>query len=171
MATLSLVQVNPKQLSDYAPVVGREVIEELCQLAEPLRGACVLHVNATAYGGGVAEILHTLVPLMRDMGLDVEWRVIHGTPGFFNVTKAIHNGLQGMALPFTDEVRYIWQRYNEQNAHSLEGEYDFVIVHDPQPAGLLYFHGRSGVRHWIWRCHTDTSTPNMAYWTFLLPLP
>jgi trehalose synthase len=171
MATLSLVQVDPKQLADYAPVVGQEVIEELRKLAEPLRGARVLHINATAYGGGVAEILHTLVPLTSDLGLNAEWRAIAGSNEFFNVTKAMHNGLQGMALPFTDEMRYIWQRYNEQNAHSLEGEYDFVIVHDPQPAGLLYYHGRSALRvkQWIWRCHIDTSTPNMAYWTFLLP--
>src|SRR5512136_932471 len=166
---LSLVEVKPKRLADYAPVVGQQVIEELHRLAEPLRGARVLQINATGFGGGVAEILHTQIPLMQDMGLAVEWRVITGADEFFNVTKSMHNGLQGMALPFTDEMKDIWRRYNEQNARNLDGEYDFVVVHDPQPAGLLRYHGRRPIKHWAWRCHIDTSTPNPEYWDFLAP--
>jgi trehalose synthase len=167
--SLSLVEVKPKRLADYEPVVGQEVIEELRRLAKPLRDARVLQINATGYGGGVAEILHTQIPLMQDMGLAVEWRVIAGADEFFNVTKSMHNGLQGMALAFTDEMKDIWRRYNEQNARKLDGEYDFVVVHDPQPAGLLRYHGREPIKHWAWRCHIDTSAPNPEYWGFLAP--
>lgn len=166
---LQQVELQPKRLADYAPVAGEEAIEEIRALAEPLRGARVVHINATAYGGGVAEILQTLVPLMRDVGLEAEWQVIAGADEFFAVTKACHNGLQGMEMPFTAEMQAIWQRYNEMNAERFEGEYDFVVVHDPQPAGLLHYHGPAGGRHWLWRCHIDTSRPNSAYWRFFAP--
>ncbi len=166
---LRQVSVGTKRLDDYRPIVGDEAIAEIRALAEPLRGARVVHINATAYGGGVAEILQTLVPLMRDVGLDAHWQVIEGADEFFQVTKACHNGLQGMDIPFTDEMKEVWRRYNDLNARRFEGEYDFVIVHDPQPAGLLSFHGRDGGRYWIWRCHIDTSQPNPAYWEFFVP--
>ncbi len=166
---LHRVPVEAKALSAYAAVVGDAVLSELQALAAPLKGARVVHINATAYGGGVAEILATLVPLMRDLGLEAEWQVIEGAPEFFNVTKAMHNGLQGMDVPFTEEMQRIWQQYNERNAAQFEGEYDFVVVHDPQPAGLLHYTGGRGGRHWIWRCHIDTSHPNPVFWDFLVP--
>lgn len=166
---LEQVGVEKKRLADYAPVVGEEVIDAIRAMAEGLRGARVVHVNATAYGGGVAEMLQTLVPLMRDVGLDAGWQVIEGADEFFEVTKACHNGLQGMDLPFTAQMQGIWQRYNERNARQFEGDYDFVVVHDPQPAGLLHYHGAGGGKHWIWRCHIDTSHPNPAYWEFFAP--
>ena len=166
---LPSVQVSPKSLEAYRSIVGEEVLEEIRRLAKSLRGARVVHVNATAFGGGVAEILHTLVPLMQDVGLDASWQVIEGEDEFFTVTKAMHNGLQGMDLPFTPEMRGIWQRYNEQNARRFEGEYDVVVVHDPQPAGLRHYAGGRNGRAWVWRCHIDTSHPNPAYWDFLAP--
>ena len=166
---LQRVELVTKRLADYASVAGEEAIEEIRALAEPLRGARVVHINATAYGGGVAEILQTLVPLMRDAGLDAEWQVIAGADEFFAVTKACHNGLQGMEVPFTPEMQAIWQRYNQANASHFEGDYDFVVVHDPQPAGLLHYHGPAGGRHWVWRCHIDTSHPNPAFWSFFAP--
>ncbi len=166
---LEVVVVPTKSLEAYRPIVGDEVIEQIQALAEPLSGTSVVHVNATAFGGGVAEILQTLVPLMRDVGLDAQWQVIQGADEFFNVTKAMHNGLQGMDLPFTDEMKGIWQRYNELNARQFEGDYDFVVVHDPQPAGLLHCASGKQARHWIWRCHIDTSHPNPSYWKFLAP--
>ena len=166
---LQKVEIGQKQLADYVPVVGEEVIEEIRSLAEPLQGARVVHINATAFGGGVAEMLYTLVPLMRDVGLDAEWQVIEGEDEFFNVTKACHNGLQGMDIPFTEEMQSIWCRYNEMNARNFEGQYDFVIAHDPQPAGLLHYHGQAQGEHWAWRCHIDTSHPNPAYWGFFAP--
>ncbi|HIQ06108.1 MAG TPA: glycosyltransferase [Anaerolineae bacterium] len=164
---LQQVEIAPKSLDDYRSIVGDQVIEEIKTLADPLQGTRVLHVNATAFGGGVAEILSTLVPLMRDVGLDAEWQVIEGADEFFQVTKAMHNGLQGMDIPFTEEMRAIWQKYNEANARKFEGNYDLVVVHDPQPAGLLHYTGGAGSRHWAWRCHIDTSHPNPAFWDFL----
>jgi trehalose synthase len=166
---LQRVAVKEKNLEDYRPIVGDEVMDEIQRLARGLKGARVVHINATAFGGGVAEILMALVPLMRDVGLDAEWQVIEGSDEFFNVTKASHNGLQGMDIPLTDEMKTIWRQRNEHNAKLLEGEYDYIIVHDPQPAGLLHYHGRSGGKHWIWRCHIDTSHPNPLYWDFYAP--
>lgn len=166
---LQRVTVEEMRLDDYRPIVGDEVLEEIGQLARGLKGAKVVHINATAFGGGVAEILMTLVPLMRDVGLDAEWQVIEGSDEFFNVTKASHNGLQGMEIPLTEEMKAIWRKYNEHNAKIFDGEYDYIIVHDPQPAGLLHYHGRSGGKHWIWRCHIDTSHPNPLYWDFYAP--
>lgn len=166
---LQKVETKPKALKDYVPVIGTNKIEEIQNLASGLQGARVVHINATAFGGGVAEILQSLVPLMQDVGLKAEWQVIEGTDEFFNVTKASHNGLQGMDLPLTEEMKEIWRRYNRLNAEKFEGEYDFVVIHDPQPAGLLHYHGRSGGKHWIWRCHIDTSNPNPAYWNFYTP--
>jgi trehalose synthase len=166
---LQQVSVERRRLDDYVPVVGEEVIADLRQLADPLQDAHIVHINATPYGGGVAEMLQTLVPLMRDVGLDAEWQVIEGEDEFFEVTKACHNGLQGMDLAFTDEMKGIWQRYNERNARQLEGSYDLIVVHDPQPAGLLHYHGSGGGKHWAWRCHIDTSQPNPAYWGFFAP--
>jgi trehalose synthase len=166
---LKRVPTESKELDSYRSIVGDQVVDELNQLAEPLRGAHVLHINATAYGGGVAEILMGLVPLMRDVGLDVEWQVIEGSEEFFNVTKSCHDGLQGMEIPFTDKMKEIWIKYNEINARSLEGDYDFIIVHDPQDVGLPKYHGHSGGKQWIWRCHIDTSNPNPHFWDFFEP--
>ena len=166
---LQKVELESKHLDDYREVVGDEVVDQIREAAEPLQGARVVHINATAFGGGVAELLGTLVPLMRDVGLDAEWRVIEGADEFFNVTKACHNGLQGMDIAFTDEMKAIWRRYNELNAKNFEGAYDFVIAHDPQPAGLLHYHGRSEGEKWAWRCHIDTSRSNPAYWNFFVP--
>ncbi len=166
---LTRVPLKTKTLRAYAPIVGESVIQDLYMLAAPLRGAHVVHINATAYGGGVAEILQTLVPLMQDVGLDAEWQVIEGNDEFFNVTKAMHNGLQGMDIPFTEEMKHIWQAYNRRNAEQFEGEYDFVVVHDPQPAGLLYYTNGRGGKRWVWRCHIDTSHPHPAFWNFLIP--
>ena len=166
---LKRVQIEPKKLDSYRSIVGDHVVDELYQLARPLKGAHILHINATAYGGGVAEILQGLVPLMADVGLDVEWQVIEGSEEFFEVTKACHDGLQGMEIPFTDDMKRIWVEYNEINARALEGDYDFIVVHDPQDLGLLKYHGHSGGKRWIWRCHIDTSQPNPLYWDFFAP--
>lgn len=166
---LKQVSVSQKSLDDYRPIVGEGKIEEIRSLAEPLKGARVVHINATAFGGGVVEIFHTLIPLMRDVGLDAEWQVIEGSDEFFNVTKAMHNALHGADIDITPEMQDIYLRHNEANAKSFEGDYDFVLAHDPQPAALLHYHGRSGGKHWLWRCHIDTSTPNEAAWKFIRP--
>ena len=163
------VELRGKSLEAYRGIVSEDLLAEIVDLASELRGAKVVHINATAFGGGVAEMLQSLIPLMCDVGLEAEWQVIAGDAEFFNVTKAFHNGLQGMDLPLTDDMREIWQRYNMNNAQIFEGEYDFVVVHDPQPAGLCHFQGNTMGKHWIWRSHIDTSHPNPAYWEFITP--
>ena len=166
---LQLVEVRPIRLADYEGVVGEAEIAAIRALAEPLRGARVLHVNATAYGGGVAEILPTLVPLMRDVGLEAEWRVIYGSDEFFNVTKRLHNALQGAAVPISSEMKAVYERFSQLNAEAFEGEYDFVVVHDPQPAALPHYRRREGSRSWLWRCHIDSSHAQLDAWAFLKP--
>jgi trehalose synthase len=128
----------------------------------------VLHLSATAFGGGVAEINYTLVPLMADVGLDVEWRIIRGQEEFFEVTKTIHNALQGSPVALAPEQQDVYRRYNAENARHLEDDYDFVIVHDPQPAALIGYVAETAA-HWIWRCHIDLSTPNEEVLAFLAP--
>ncbi len=170
VSMLQKVRLRRKRsLEGYQGVVTDTLIDEIRQLAEWVRGARVAHINATAFGGGVAEILQSLVPLMRDVGLNAEWQVIAGGDDFFTVTKAFHNGLQGMDVPLSESMKEIWQQYNKRSADDFEGQYDFVVVHDPQPAGLLHFRGHQDIKHWIWRSHIDTSHPNPRYWEFLVP--
>jgi len=157
-----------KSLADYTHIVGRELIEEIRELAEPLKGRRVVHLSATAFGGGVSEILYTLVPLMRDVGLEVEWQVIFGREEFFNSTKLMHNALQGNPQDLTEEQWGVWRAYNEMNARELSRGWDVVIVHDPQPAALLTL-APEKARAWVWRCHIDISTPNPATMEQLLP--
>jgi trehalose synthase len=165
---LQLVDVGHKSLTDYASLATRGVMEEIRRLAEPLRGKRVVHLSATAFGGGVAEINYALVPLMKDVGLDVEWRIIHGSDEFFAVTKTIHNALQGDPHGLMPEQQEIFRRYNALNADDFEDDYDFVIVHDPQPAAMID-HFEDSVARWVWRCHIDLSTPNREVLGFLAP--
>jgi trehalose synthase len=165
---LQPIAVGHKPLADYASIVGRSLVEEIRELAEPLQGKRVLHLSATAFGGGVSEILYTLVPLMKDVGLEVEWHVIYGREEFFNATKVMHNALQGNPQDLTDEQWDAWRRYNEMNARELTRGWDVCIVHDPQPAAMHSLASEKG-RHWIWRCHIDLSTPNAATIERLLP--
>jgi trehalose synthase len=162
------VVLSDKSLADYAAVVGEQVIAELERLARPLQGARVLHVNATAYGGGVAEMLHTLVPLMRNVGLEAEWRIISGHDEFFTVTKSMHNALQGMDLDLTPAMQAAYLHANVDNAVYFEGDFDYVIVHDPQPAPLRMLRAGDAGK-WIWRCHIDLTAANPRYWSFLRP--
>jgi trehalose synthase len=166
---LQLVNVGHKSLADYASIVSRGLVEEIRRLAEPLQGRRVAHVSATAFGGGVAEINYTLVPLMADAGLDVEWRIIKGAEEFYNVTKAIHNGLQGDPRSLGPEEIDIFKRYNAMNAEEFAADdYDFVIVHDPQPVAMIdHFDHRAA--KWTWRGHIDFSTPNWEVFDVLLP--
>jgi trehalose synthase len=165
---LQPVTLAHKSLADYTHIVGRELIEEIRELAEPLKGARVVHLSATAFGGGVSEILYTLVPLMRDVGLEVEWQVIYGQDEFFNSTKLMHNALQGNPQDLTEEQWGVWRQYNEMNARELSRGWDVCIVHDPQPAGL-YSLAPEKSRAWVWRCHIDISTPNPQTLAQLLP--
>ena len=165
---LQPVPLASKSLADYTHIVGRPLVEEIRELAEPLRGKRVVQLSATAFGGGVSEILYTLIPLMRDVGLEVEWQVIYGREEFFNATKIMHNALQGNPQDLTSEQWATWRRYNEMNARELSEGWDICIVHDPQPAALHSLVAEKA-RSWIWRCHIDVSTPNPATLEQLLP--
>ncbi len=166
---LQLVNTGHKALADYATIATRGLMDEIRRLAEPLAGKRVLGLSATAFGGGVAEIQYTLVPLMQDAGLEVEWRIIHGADEFFDVTKAIHNALQGNPRGLTGEQRTCFARYQRLNAEEIDADaYDFVVVHDPQPIGVIDHLG-GGSAKWIWRGHIDFSTPNADVFDFLLP--
>jgi trehalose synthase len=165
---LQAVNVGHKQLADYATIATRGLMDEIRRLAEPLAGKRVAHVSATAFGGGVAEINYTLVPLMQSAGLEADWLIIRGADEFFNVTKTIHNALQGNPQGLDDEAQGIYRRYNELNAKEFVDEYDFVIIHDAQPGAMIDWFPSSRA-HWIWRCHIDLSTPNRQVLEFLLP--
>jgi trehalose synthase len=170
---LERVPLLEKTLADYAEVAGEEAIERVRSAAAALDGARVLHVNATAYGGGVAELLATHVPLLRDLGIDAEWQVIHGSDEFFGVTKSVHNALQGAPLEWTPAMARTYLEKVLDNALLLEGTYDYVVIHDPQPAALLALSGSSAINgpdtKWVWRCHIDLTDANPEVWEFFRP--
>lgn len=168
---LPTVPVPPKQLDDYASAASVDAIERLREVARPLQDARVLHVNSTAFGGGVAELLSTQVPLLADLGMEVAWAVLLGSEEFFAVTKSIHNGLQGGEAPWTPEMVDVYVERVRANAEVLVDGFDFVFVHDPQPAMLLDCLEDEGRREgrWIWRCHIDLSTPHPPVWEFFAP--
>jgi trehalose synthase len=165
---LQPVSLAHKHLSDYASIVGRPLVDEIRERAQSLQDKRILHLSATAFGGGVSEILYTLVPLMIDVGLDCEWQVIYGREEFFNATKVMHNALQGNPQDLTPEQWDIWRHYNELNAAELSDGWDVCIVHDPQPAAIASLVGAKA-RRWVWRCHIDLSTPNPATLARLVP--
>ena len=156
-------------LDDYAGVAGRHVIEQLEQLAAPLRGAKVVHINSTREGGGVAEILQKLVPFKQALGIDARWEVIEGDADFYQCTKGLHNALQGVRTGLSASLQQSYEATNARNAEQLRDlltEADFVFIHDPQPAALLAFcPERKG--KWVWRCHIDASHPHRPVWKYL----
>lgn len=168
---LTSVPVDLKSLKDYENIVDQEILERVRQLGKDMKGARILNINSTAFGGGVAELLYTLIPLMRDVGLDVDWQVIPGSEDFFTVTKLFHNALQGMDLMATPEMIETYLRQNEENAKQFAGEYDVIMVHDPQPAAMIAFLDEMGKKtgRWIWRCHIDLTAAKQSVWEFLRP--
>lgn len=165
---LETIETEGKSLNDYIDIIGKDEIESIKKLALPLKGKKVVHVNATSFGSGVAEILSALMPLMKDVGMKAEWQVIKGTDDFFNVTKSIHNGLQGMDIPFTKEMKGIFLKNNQLNEKLFEGEYDFVVIHDPQPLAILNYRQEKKGK-WIWRFHIDPTNTQEKIWQFIRP--
>jgi trehalose synthase len=157
-----------KLLDRYEEVVGHQEVKRLRQLADRLQGRRVVHVNSTRAGGGVAEILAWMVPLMQELGLDARWEIITGPPDFYRVTKAFHNGLQGFPVSLKARDFDLHYEVNKQNAATLNLEADVVYVHDPQPIFLPTFTPKGQVARWVWRCHIDASRPNRAVWKYLL---
>lgn len=155
------------RLADYEPVVGSEVIDELRVVAARVQGRRLQNINSTAVGGGVAEILTRLVPLLRELGVEATWDVIKGDEAFFDVTKALHNALHGAAENLTDRMFQCYRDTTETNLRDMNFTGDVVWVHDPQPAGLIA--RKREARSWVWRCHIDVSTPDPRAWDFLAP--
>jgi trehalose synthase len=163
---LHTVETGVRSIQAYRGVVPDEILDSLIEAAEPLRGARVVHVNATAYGGGVSELLNAAVPLWNGLGVLTDWKLIAGDDAFFQVTKKIHNALQGAAETLSAAERDLYLANAEKNARAFEERYDYVVIHDPQPAGMLARGSRNGAR-WVWRCHIDTGQPNAEVWQFL----
>ncbi|MBN1850200.1 MAG: glycosyltransferase [Deltaproteobacteria bacterium] len=160
---------NPNTLSQYEDVAGRDVIEHLRQLAAPLKGLRLVHINSTKMGGGVAEILHKMVPLMQDLGINASWEVITGETIFYQCTKSFHNAIQGSPVNIPHSHLREYEATNKQSAEILRDtlrDADIVIIHDPQPAAMIaHLPDRKG--KWVWRCHIDASRPFRPVWKYL----
>lgn len=155
-------------LDEYVPIIGQPEVDELRALAGTLHGHSIHMVNSTAVGGGVAEILTRLVPILQELELSVQWDVITGGNDFFGITKAFHNALHGGPYLLPPESFETFLAYNQQNLCRLSMNREFTVIHDPQPVALIQ--GRNNHSgHWVWRCHIDLSHPNPAVWGFLEP--
>ena len=157
-----------KRLADYAEVIGEQRYEQLRTLAKAAKGRSMLHINATAYGGGVAEILQNLVPLLRDAGVDAHWAVLDAPPAFYDITKKIHNALQGMKLDLSDAEKKLFLDVGRENAKQLT-DADVVLAHDPQAVALRHFAKDPDRAGWVWRCHIDLTNAYQPVWSFLKP--
>jgi trehalose synthase len=156
-----------KLLDRYEEVVGPQEVQRLRQLALGLVGKRIVHVNSTRTGGGVAEILGWMIPMMRELGIDARWEVAGGPPEFYRVTKAFHNGIQGLPVSLKSRDFDLHVQVNRENAERLNLEADYVLVHDPQPMYLPKFTPAGRVGQWIWRCHVDASRPSRDVWKHL----
>jgi len=154
------------KLDDYTPIIGREQAQAIRELGRKLRGAVVQHINSAAVGGGVAEILKRLVPLMQDVGLRPRWDVLQGTEEFYTVTKTFHNAFHGQAVQVNERMFEIYREISRQNYQLVDGGADFVILHDQQPLGLAEIReGHPG--KWLWYCHVDPVDVDERVWNFL----
>jgi trehalose synthase len=154
-----------RSLEDYSDIVGEEVISGIYKKARSLYGKRVLMINSTYYGGGVAEILNTFVPLMNDIGLRMGWRILRGTPDFFDITKRFHNALQGESINLSEMKKNLYVEANQAFSTYTHIDHDCVIIHDPQPLPLIRFYAKR--QPWIWRCHVDLSNPNTEFWNYI----
>jgi trehalose synthase len=157
--------VSPASLEPYRPVAPKGAVDFLLRLAERVQGRRCVHVNSTREGGGVAEILNRLVPMMGELGVKVEWEVITGDPDFFATTKSLHNALQGADQVLSEAMLQHYLDVNQVNAERIRPEADLVLVHDPQPAALI--RARRPEDKWVWRCHIDLSEPQRRAWAFM----
>lgn len=161
--------LSHKNIKDYTSIYGEEYINRIVEKAEKLRDITLTHVNSTSLGGGVAEILYSLVPLMNSIGITTRWEVIKGDNEFFNVTKKIHNALQGAEIDLSDEEKRIYLENNKWNVENeLVLDSTHIVVHDPQPLPIRKFTENN--KKWIWRCHIDLSTPYKPVWLFISQL-
>ncbi|MDD4996535.1 MAG: glycosyltransferase [Syntrophales bacterium] len=154
-----------RAIDEYRSIVGDKVISDIVKMAKNLYGLRVLHINSTYYGGGVAEMLYSLIPLLNDVGVSVDWRILRGTPEFFTITKKFHNAIQGDQINLSDIKKTLYIQNNQDFASYCQIDADCVIIHDPQPLPLIRFYKRK--QPWIWRCHVDLSRPNPQLWDYL----
>lgn len=164
-----MIKTNSKAptLKDYIDIVGRDNIDELELLASKLKGKKIQHINSTRVGGGVAEMLNRIIPLMKELGVDIEWDIIEGNPDFFNVTKKFHNALHGRNEIIVDKDFDIYLDTAKEYNKNTEIKGDIVFVHDPQPIALIQNKKKLKGKKWAWRCHIDISSPNERVWEFL----
>ena len=155
-------------LEQYEEVVGPEVMQELRVVADHMTKRRMQNINSTPVGGGVAELLARMVPLLRELGVETTWDVIKGNQTFFNVTKAFHNALHGKKVDITEHMLESYRETTEENLREMNFTGDVIWIHDPQPAGLIAARNKVG-REWIWRCHIDVSSPDPLVWRFLQP--
>ncbi|MDD4875587.1 MAG: glycosyltransferase [Dehalococcoidales bacterium] len=165
---LEKLSLSTKDIKKYRLVLKSELIDEIENLASDLKGIRICHINSTPFGGGVAELLFSHIPLMRGVGIHADWQVIRGDRRFFTITKSLHNALQGGEYSLEDEIKIIYLDNNKINALELDSNYDVFIVNDPQPAALHHFSKNTNAK-WIWRCHLDSAAPNHDVWQFLKP--
>lgn len=161
-------QPPPPHLDDYRGIVGQAQLDALRFLARELKGKSIKMVNSTAVGGGVAEMLNRLVPLLSELEVPTHWDVITGGNDFFEITKAFHNALHGAPYELTKSAKDIFLMYNEQNRQRMQFGEELVVIHDPQPVALIRSRSKSPAS-WVWRCHIDLSNPNAKVWDFLRP--
>lgn len=152
-------------LESYRNIAPKGTVDFVCKLAEKLKGRSILHVNSTRSGGGVAEMLHRLIPLFNELGIIARWEVLKGSPLFYKTTKSFHNSLQGNAENVTQDMYKEYRLINEQNAGEISLESDMAIMHDPQPAAFIDYKPKAS--RWLWRCHIDISSPQRKVWQFL----
>ena len=152
-------------LDNYREIVGDEVISRIYRKARKLYGKHFLQINSTYYGGGVAEILDSLVPLMNNVGIETDWRMLRGSPDLFTITKKFHNALQGNSIKLSDRKKQLYIGANEAFSTYCHIDQDCIIIHDPQPLPLIKFYRKR--QPWIWRCHIDLTDPNTKLWEFL----
>lgn len=155
-------------VQNYRMLISDDLSEELASLARDLRDVRICHLNSTAFGGGVAELLSRYIPMLQALGVSADWRLIHGQPEFFTITKAFHNALQGGHYSLGEIEQKLYLDVNERSADALGNDYDVYIVHDPQPAAIRHFTGLRDAK-WIWRCHIDSSSPDEQVSGFLRP--
>ena len=153
------------RIEDYIPIVGEATVEDLRLLADRLRGKTIQNINSTAVGGGVAEILSRMIPLLNQLGVDAQWDVIKGDEKFFATTKKFHNGLHGVPVEVAPDEYAHFLEVNRDNAAQFQFS-DVVFVHDPQPVALVERRDSLG-NNWVWRCHIDFSRPDPQIWEFL----
>lgn len=167
---LKQVETGNKTLDQYSSHISPHHLSQIKQLSQDLEGMKVLHINATHDGGGVAEMLYSLVPLMNDIGIKADWKILEGKEEFFDVTKTFHNGLQGEDTELTEEMKKTYLKYNQANAESLEENYDVVVLHDPQPLAMIeHLKKKYPDTKFVWRCHIDLTDSNKKYKQFVKP--